>query len=85
MVEWVAQGVGNMTSGLLGGLPLTSVIVRSSANEAFSNRVIELDVRETMRDIVERSYAMRCLFDEGRVEVVGALYDVRTGQVRFQD
>ncbi|UQA75097.1 SulP family inorganic anion transporter [Sphingobacterium siyangense] len=30
--ELVAQGIGNMTSGLLGGLPLTSVIVRSSAN-----------------------------------------------------
>ncbi len=30
--ELVAQGVGNMTSGLLGGLPITSVIVRSSAN-----------------------------------------------------
>lgn len=30
--ELVAQGVGNMTSGLLGGIPLTSVIVRSSAN-----------------------------------------------------
>jgi len=28
---WV-QGVGNMTSGLLGGMPVTSVIVRSSAN-----------------------------------------------------
>jgi MFS superfamily sulfate permease-like transporter len=30
--ELKAQGVGNMVSGLLGGLPLTSVIVRSSAN-----------------------------------------------------
>jgi len=30
--ELVAQGTGNMVSGLLGGLPLTSVIVRSSAN-----------------------------------------------------
>lgn len=30
--ELLAQGVGNMGSGLLGGLPLTSVIVRSSAN-----------------------------------------------------
>ncbi|HEX4850730.1 MAG TPA: SulP family inorganic anion transporter, partial [Puia sp.] len=30
--ELVAQGVGNFTSGLLGGLPITSVIVRSSAN-----------------------------------------------------
>ena len=30
--ELKAQGVGNMISGLLGGLPITSVIVRSSAN-----------------------------------------------------
>lgn len=30
--ELVAQGIGNMASGLLGGLPLTSVIVRSSTN-----------------------------------------------------
>ncbi len=30
--ELVAQGFGNMASGLLGGLPLTAVIVRSSAN-----------------------------------------------------
>src|SRR5690606_10951356 len=30
--ELLAQGVGNMTSGLLGGLPMTAVIVRSSAN-----------------------------------------------------
>ena len=30
--ELIAQGSGNIVSGLLGGLPLTSVIVRSSAN-----------------------------------------------------
>lgn len=30
--ELLAQGIGNMTSGLLGGLPMTAVIVRSSAN-----------------------------------------------------
>lgn len=31
-MELKAQGIGNMVSSLLGGLPLTSVIVRSSAN-----------------------------------------------------
>lgn len=30
--ELFAQGIGNITSGMLGGLPVTSVIVRSSAN-----------------------------------------------------
>jgi MFS superfamily sulfate permease-like transporter len=31
-VELKAQGIGNMVSALLGGLPMTSVVVRSSAN-----------------------------------------------------
>ncbi|MGV3625587.1 MAG: SulP family inorganic anion transporter [Archangium sp.] len=30
--ELIAQGIGNLVSGLIGGLPMTSVIVRSSAN-----------------------------------------------------
>lgn len=30
--ELMAQGIGNAVSGLIGGLPITSVIVRSSAN-----------------------------------------------------
>ena len=30
--ELVAQGVGNIVSGLIGGLPITSVVVRTSAN-----------------------------------------------------
>lgn len=30
--ELKAQGIGNMVSGLIGGIPITSVIVRSSAN-----------------------------------------------------
>lgn len=31
-VELKAQGIGNVLSGLIGGLPMTSVVVRSSAN-----------------------------------------------------
>jgi carbonic anhydrase len=30
--ELIAQGVGNVTAGLIGGLPVTSVIIRSSVN-----------------------------------------------------
>lgn len=30
--ELIAQGIGNVTAGLIGGLPMTSVIVRSSVN-----------------------------------------------------
>ena len=31
-VELKAQGIGNMLSGLIGGLPMTSVVVRTTAN-----------------------------------------------------
>ncbi len=30
--ELIAQGIGNMTCGLIGGIPVTSVVVRSSVN-----------------------------------------------------
>ncbi len=36
--ELKAQGLGNMVSGLIGGLPITAVIVRSSANIASGGR-----------------------------------------------
>ncbi len=36
--ELKAQGVGNIISGLIGGLPVTQVIVRSSANIAFGGK-----------------------------------------------
>lgn len=36
--ELTAQGVGNMVSGLIGGLPITAVIVRSTANISSGGR-----------------------------------------------
>jgi MFS superfamily sulfate permease-like transporter len=36
--ELKAQGLGNIVSGMIGGLPITQVIVRSSANIAFGGR-----------------------------------------------
>ncbi|MDQ3190607.1 MAG: SulP family inorganic anion transporter [Bacteroidota bacterium] len=36
--ELKAQGIGNIVSGLIGGLPITQVIVRSSANITFGGK-----------------------------------------------
>lgn len=36
--ELKAQGIGNIVSGMMGGLPLTQVIVRSTANITFGGR-----------------------------------------------
>lgn len=37
-IELKAQGIGNILSGFIGGLPMTSVVVRSSANAAAGAR-----------------------------------------------
>ncbi|MGX5818167.1 SulP family inorganic anion transporter [Chitinophaga lutea] len=51
--ELRAQGIGNMVSGLIGGLPITSVIVRSSAN-------INAGGRTKMATIVHGSLLLIC-------------------------
>ena len=60
--ELLAQGVGNMVSGLIGGLPITQVIVRSSANiqsggrtraSAFFHGVILLLSRHVYSALIE--------------------------------
>jgi MFS superfamily sulfate permease-like transporter len=61
--ELVAQGVGNILAGLVGGLPLTGVIVRSSANidaggrtrfSAFSHGVLLLLAVATIPALLNR-------------------------------
>ena len=53
--ELQAQGIGNMVSGLLGGLPVTAVIVRSSAN-------IQAGARTKLSAVVHGLLLMSVLF-----------------------
>jgi carbonic anhydrase/SulP family sulfate permease len=52
--ELIAQGVGNLTSGLIGGLPITSVIVRSSVN-------IQSGGRTKLATVVHGSLLLLCV------------------------
>ena len=45
--ELIAQGVGNLVAGLIGGIPVTQVIVRSSAN---FNLVLNLNCQHFCTD-----------------------------------
>lgn len=58
--ELKAQGIGNMVSGLIGGLPVTSVIVRSSAN-------INAGARSKMSTIIHGILLLVCV---GSIPVV---------------
>ena len=58
---------------------------RTSKNEEFADLVTELNVRQTMKAIPEKSGTMRRLVEEGKIRIEGAVYDIRTGKVRFLD
>ncbi|MCR9296167.1 MAG: SulP family inorganic anion transporter, partial [bacterium] len=56
--ELVAQGVGNMIAGLVGGLPMTSVIVRSSVN--INTSWLERGVLPRMQARLWRPCKLKC-------------------------
>ena len=42
-----------------------------------------MNVRQSMKEISARSPYLRKYLDEGKVKLVGAMYDVATGRVTF--
>ncbi len=61
--------------------PLTGE--RSSKNHEFVEAVAETNVRMAVAAMTEKSPLLKSMVDEGSVKVVGALYDIETGAVRF--
>ena len=58
---------------------------RTSANRAFVDAVAHENVDQTVRNIVDRSPIIRGLVEQGRLVVIGAMHDVSTGRVTFDD
>jgi len=54
-----------------------------AGKEAFVNAVARRHVEQAVKDIRERSRALAELVRAGRIAVVGAMYDVATGEVQF--
>lgn len=53
------------------------------AKAAFVDSVARRNVQRSMRQVVEQSQTIRRLVDEGRIAVVGAMYDVGTGRIDY--
>ena len=58
---------------------------RTSRDADFVGRVVENNVRITVRDIEQRSPVLAQAMAAGDLRVVGAVYDLETGQVRWLD
>jgi len=57
----------------------------SSSNKAFLGVAIEENVRQTIADILDQSEIISEMVDSGDLLVVGGIYDLATGQVRWLD
>ncbi len=55
----------------------------STKNAEFVSKVGEQNVRETMDAIRERSPIMREMEEKGEIKIVGAVYSIDTGKVRY--
>ena len=58
---------------------------RHGDNEEFVNRVAEINVRNTIRWILDNSPTLRTMSMNGEIAVIGAMYDVKSGRVQFLD
>ncbi len=57
---------------------------RSSANKEFVQKVVEANVQLTVEDVRSQSPILKEMEDNAEIAIVGAIYDVATGKVKFK-
>lgn len=58
---------------------------RNSGNEEFVENVATINVKRSVNAIVERSYILEQMIEQGEIAVVGAMYNLETGLVEFYE
>jgi carbonic anhydrase len=56
---------------------------RNSKNDEFVEKVTRIQVKQSLEAIVERSVILREMIEKGTLGLIGAIYDVETGNVDF--
>ena len=67
-------------------VPAVEKVKHSHKNEEYTkwiNEAISENVNQSIKDILSKSEIVSKLVKEGKVKVVGAVYDVDTGKVSF--
>ena len=60
-----------------------SITPRDSKNPKFVDAVAVANVRYQMKLIIEKSPIIKEMIDKGEVGLVGGMYDISTGEVKF--
>lgn len=80
--------LGNITAMLSKIRPVVETLSnykgnKTSANPEFVHMVCEQNVLKTINDIRQNSPILKEMEDQGEIKIVGAVYDMDTGQVDF--
>ena len=63
----------------------TPIHERNARNTDFVENVAAINVRRSVKSIIERSFIIEQMVENGDIGVVGAMYNVETGVVEFYD
>jgi len=58
---------------------------RNAKNSRFVENVAAINVRRTVNNVIERSYILEQMVENGEIGIVGAMYDIETGKVEFYE
>ncbi len=58
---------------------------RNSANSAFVENVSAINVKRSVKNIIERSFILEQMVENGEIGVIGAMHNIETGNVEFYD
>ena len=58
---------------------------RSSKNGPFVENVSEINVKRNVKNIIERSFILEQMVENGEIGIVGAMHNIETGEVTFYD
>ena len=56
---------------------------RTSGNASFVENVAEINVKRNVKNIIERSFILEQMVENGEIGIVGAMHDLETGNVTF--
>lgn len=63
----------------------TTLENRNSSNTTFVENVAEINVKRSVKNIIERSFVLEQLIENGQIGIVGAIHNIETGEVSFYD
>jgi carbonic anhydrase len=58
---------------------------RDGSNPTFVDNVMELNIANTLQYVYQKSDIIRSITEDGQVGMIGATYDIKTGEAHFKD